>query len=355
MSEMHDLIVSSTEKILKDYCVKELLDQADNGNWSQELWEVLVEAGITLIGIPEEINGVGGDYIDAFHILRLMGTYAAPVPLAETLIVNWLITEYGLEPTVDPVTIAENEPLNVSKTEKSYDVSGVLTNVPYARFATKVLAKAVIDDEEVTVLVDLTSAEIIEKRSLSGEPLDTVIFDNTNVYLDVIDVAHSQYDDETMELGALARATMISGAMERILDLSIQYTSEREQFGRPLNRLQAIQQHLSILAGETAATLAVTNKAIDAYQNGVQKEYIAYAKVQANDATTKFVGIAHQIHGAIGATYEHILHHLTRRLWAWREQNGTEQYWTKVLAEQALQSNDTLWTEVTKQPLLETI
>ena len=51
---------------------------------------------------------------------------------------------------------------------------------------------------------------------------------------------------------------------------------------------------------------------------------IAAAKVRAGEAAGVGAGIAHQVHGAIGFTYEHSLHFATRRLWSWRAEFGTE-------------------------------
>ena len=84
MSEMHEIILDSTNKIFKDLCTKELIDQAEGGKFAEEVWKVLVESGITLVGVPESAGGTGGDYDDAFHILQTAGRYGVPLPLAET-------------------------------------------------------------------------------------------------------------------------------------------------------------------------------------------------------------------------------------------------------------------------------
>ena len=64
--------------------------------------------------------------------------------------------------------------------------------------------------------------------------------------------------------GALARATMMSGALERAMDLAVNYAQERQQFGRPISKFQAVQQNLAVLAGQTAAAVAAANLGIEA-------------------------------------------------------------------------------------------
>ncbi len=57
----------------------------------------------------------------------------------------------------------------------------------------------------------------------------------------------------------------------------------------------------------------------------------AVAKIRAGEAAGKVSEIAHQVHGAIGFTHEHSLHHLTRRLWSWRDEFGIESDWSVEL------------------------
>jgi alkylation response protein AidB-like acyl-CoA dehydrogenase len=58
---------------------------------------------------------------------------------------------------------------------------------------------------------------------------------------------------------------------------------------------------------------------------------VAAAKVRSGEAAGAGAAIAHQVHGAMGFTYEHSLHHRTRRLWAWREEFGNETFWASRL------------------------
>ena len=54
--------------------------------------------------------------------------------------------------------------------------------------------------------------------------------------------------------------------------------------------------------------------------------------------------VAHQAHGAIGFTKEHVLHRFTRRLWAWRDEFGGESEWAFALGEMVARNGpDSLW------------
>jgi alkylation response protein AidB-like acyl-CoA dehydrogenase len=145
---------------------------------------------------------------------------------------------------------------------------------------------------------------------------------------------------------ALLRTGQIAGALDHALELSVGYTRERQQFGRPLAQFQAIQQQLAVLAEETAAAgmaAAAAFKAMDRKEAGFE---IAAAKLRANRAARAATGIAHQVHGAMGFTAEYALHHLTRRLWAWQTEGGNERFWGERLGAQvAALGASSFWTD----------
>jgi acyl-CoA dehydrogenase len=75
---------------------------------------------------------------------------------------------------------------------------------------------------------------------------------------------------------------------------------------------------------------------------------VAAAKIRAGEAAGKVAEIAHQVHGAIGFTHEHSLHRLTRRLWSWRDEFGTESHWSRELGRAVMAAGvDALWPMIT--------
>jgi acyl-CoA dehydrogenase len=138
-----------------------------------------------------------------------------------------------------------------------------------------------------------------------------------------------------------------AGALHAALEKSIEYANSRVQFGKPLARLQAVQQSLAALASEAAA-VNVAGQAAAALEFGDAKFEIAAAKIRANLAIGTGVAIAHLVHGAISFTQEYSLHHLTRRLMGWRNEFGNDAYWSVHLGrEVALLGGQGLWHEMT--------
>jgi acyl-CoA dehydrogenase len=114
----------------------------------------------------------------------------------------------------------------------------------------------------------------------------------------------------------------MAGALLAMSELTVEYTSERRQFGQAVGRFQAVQLHLVRCAEEAALVdLAVQVAAREADRGDARFE-IASAKLLADDAARVASRAAHQAHGAIGMTQEYALHHLSRRLWAWRAEYG---------------------------------
>ena len=184
------------------------------------------------------------------------------------------------------------------------------------------------------------ASEVVHGANLAGEPRDDVRFDGVEV--DARPVALDPA--EVLRRGALARALAMAGALERVLELTVRYAGEREQFGRPIGRFQAIQQELAVLAGEVAAARAAVDQAVA--RPDVLR--IASAKIRTGEAAGRAAEIAHQVHGAIGYTDEHVLHRFTLRLWAWRDEFGSEEEWAVELGRLVAAAPD-LWRLLTEK------
>jgi acyl-CoA dehydrogenase len=309
---------------------------ATEGEWPEPLWQAVENAGY-----GEVLAEGPGAMVEAVTILHAAGYHPAPIPLPETMLARWVCAACGIEAPAGPLTIAPVEPED-KITIAQGAISGNAGLVPWGRRAAAVILFA--DRDAV-----LAQANFVAGVNLAGEPRDDLLTVEpplaTAPLPGDIDAAF------VLRCGALLRAAQMAGAMAAALALSTQYANDRVQFGRPIGKFQAVQQQLALLAEEAAAAqVAVESAAAAVAQSRPSAGFaVAAAKIRAGEAAGKVAEIAHQVHGAIGFTHEHSLHLRTRRLWSWRDEFGSEAYWSLVLGRELLAAGpEGLWPAITR-------
>lgn len=353
MSDFENILIDTTNKIMKDRCTKELVNEAEQGVYPKELWNELEEMGMTRVAVPEEAGGTGFSYKDALNILRIAGEFSAPIPLAETYVGNWFLNENGMELPDGSITVVPTKHVNNVKFEKSgdgYTATGVVTHIPFARNVDSIVVIGKDEsDQAILAVVDRRDVSITEGISLAGEARDEVSFVNVAVSGDKAKVVSEKAIDRLRDLFALSRVVLMAGSLERTLELSIQYAQEREQFGRPIGKFQAVKQQLAVLAAQVASASIAADYAVDSLDKEKDLTHdVAMAKVRIGEAAETATAIAHQVHAAIGFTHEHPLHHNTRRLWTWRDEGGSESYWANLVGKYILSEfKEPVWNFIT--------
>src|SRR3954454_13728118 len=102
----NNIIVDTATRIFQDLCGANTVNEAEQGVWPKALWAALEESGLTLTWVPDELGGAGAALADGFAVLRASGRVTAPVPLAETLMAGWPVTQAGISMPEGPLTIA---------------------------------------------------------------------------------------------------------------------------------------------------------------------------------------------------------------------------------------------------------
>jgi acyl-CoA dehydrogenase len=365
--ESEGLIAETTRRILGDLADPQTINKAGDG-WKAPAWAALEEAGLTLAWVPENLGGAGAELADGFAVLRQAGRFAAAVPIAETLLAGWLLSRAGISApkgamTCGPAREGDRLVLGANGT-----LSGSLRSVPFAKDAKHLAVLARRENGGAGVaLVEVSQVRIAEGTSIGGDPLNAITFAGVRP-LAIKDAPAGVDEQSLLLMGAAVRAMQMAGALEAILELAVAYANERVAFERPIAKFQAVQHNLARLAGEVAVAIAAAGSAADAIANaspGVPPPLtpprkgegdmsrkgdlavfleVASAKIRVGEAATEGAGIAHQVLGAIGFTQEHTLHRFTRRLWAWRDDFGSESAWAVKLGQLvAAKGADGLW------------
>ncbi|MGH3520064.1 MAG: acyl-CoA dehydrogenase family protein [Haloechinothrix sp.] len=309
-----------------------------------KLWRTLESLGLTRLTGAEKNNGSGATWREAATLLNAAAGHAASLPLAEhDVLAGWLLELAGL-PADDAV-----------RTACILDEAGTAHAVPWAREAAQIVVLWNADDGWMVADIPTSEVAIVAGHNVAGETRDTVTADLTTLHGAAVS---SRTADEFFLRGALARTLQTCGAMETVLRLCVSHTTERVQFGRTLSKFQAVQNLVADIAAElslakSAASAAVVEVATSGWGSETLAFAIATAKSCAGHAASVVVRNAHQIHGAIGTTFEHELHEFTKRVLAWRSEFGGVHHWEALLTKAALDAgHDGCWTLVSKGGVL---
>ena len=342
IAEPDSLIERSAQRLFAEQVDRGVRERVEAGAFDSRLWRLAVDAGFTLALATDDAGGIGERWANVAPILHGIGYCQVPLPLAETMVAALLLSTAGLAVPEGPIALAEQgqgNDLRTSGSGAALTVSGTVPHLAWARHARAVLLS--LADGRLA-LVDprargVTCSEALDHARM---PSDTLRFDDAPCIAQA--AAALSLAQPVWALGALARSLMMVGALESALEQSVRYAGERVQFGKPIGRNQALQQQLALMAGDVAAArMAALTAAADAPDSTrpdapAAAFGIAVAKVRCGEAATRACGIAHQVHGAIGFTREHPLHFATRRLWAWREQFGSDAHWAARLGALAI-------------------
>jgi acyl-CoA dehydrogenase len=326
------LLSDTADRVFGDTSTFAAVEQAEADGWAPAMWDAVAETGLAWVSVPEAAGGSGGTLADAIEVLRIAGRHSVPLPLAETgVLAGWLMAGAGLEIPDPAVTVVPGTPRD--------DVAlagGVLTGaahrVPWARAVGRIVVLTDDGGRATVAVVEAGDVRIEPVVNLAGEPRDTVVFDGV-APLALAPAAAGVDADLLRRRGALTRTALMAGALERLEELTLEYTAARRQFGKAVGTFQAVQAHLVHGAQQSAIVSGALATAVRATEIGSARFEIAAAKLLANQAASAATRHAHQAHGAMGMTREYPLHHLTRRLWAWRSEYGDERAWSRTLGE----------------------
>lgn len=350
MNEFQAILTETIQRLLSDHVSRDIIVASEQGEWAQGLWDALEENGLTKVLVSEASGGAGAQWSDAALLIKAAGEHGAPVPFGETIVGAWLLDQAGLSVPDGAITLLDGDSLSLSNQNGELVLDGQIYGVPWARFSKHGVALIQgAQGETQLCCINLEKATLTPAMNIAREGRDALTFSKTTV------VGSAIYSPAVSGLtlchwGALIRSLQMAGALNRLLEQSVAYANERTQFGKPIGKFQAIQQQLSVLATQAAATGVAANYAAQAVEKGTLSHEIAVAKVRADEAANIATSIAHQVHGAIGFTYEHTLHFATRRLWSWRAEYGAGCEWAAELGAQVLQNEpEALWPLVTQK------
>jgi alkylation response protein AidB-like acyl-CoA dehydrogenase len=195
----------------------------------------------------------------------------------------------------------------------------------------------IADGESMSLwLVDGADPGIgIHSRSLLDRSRDVA-----NVVLDDVAARRLELDaaatiSEIATRAAVLVAADALGASERMLQLAVDYSKQRQQFGRPIGSFQAVKHAAAQMLVTVESSLSIVCYAAQSVEEGLTDRAIhaAVAKAQVTGEAAQLADSALTLHGAIGYTWEHDLHLFYKRAKLDRVLFGTPAAWNERIAD----------------------
>ena len=133
--------------------------------WPKALWDALEESGLPAAWVSEDLGGAGAGMADGFAVLRVAGRFAAPAPIAETLIAGWLLGRAGIALPGGPLTVAPVHADGRITLGADGRLGGRARHVPFARNAGHIAVLAARGGEPVAALVATAGLPISQGRA----------------------------------------------------------------------------------------------------------------------------------------------------------------------------------------------
>jgi len=372
LTEEQEMLKKTARDFLTDKCPKTFVKQMEESEtgYSRELWQEMAELGWIGLAFPEKYGGGDMNFLDLAILLEEMGRACLPGPFFSTVVLGGLpILDVASEEHKQEYlpklihgekifTLALNEPTPYLIRGQNYDVSSVTVKaipdegnyilngtkpfVPDAHIADYLLCVTRTKPENgITIfMIDAKNPQINYTllKSIAGDKLCEVVFDQLPVpKANILGRLDQQWSavQKIIERAAVAKCCEMVGNLQRVLEMTLNYAKERKQFDRPIGSFQIIQHYCADMATDVDSARFSTYQAAWMLSKGLPcTKEVAIAKAWIGEASQRVINLAHQIHGAIGATMEHELHHYTRRVKAGELTFGDANFYREVVAKE---------------------
>ena len=303
------------QESVRDFLVNEVTPERIRASWNTDtgrdadLWAQLAELGLTGMTVAEACGGLGLSELDFVLLAQECGYVALPEPLVHTVLVAVpMLQAIGGE-------LATEWLPRVAAGEAKVIV-GLQQNL-------------VVEDAHVADLLLLQQGDTLvaaTPQQVRLQPNASIDLSRRLFVVEVLPGATTVASGaraaalvaDALNRGALGCAAQALGLAQRMIDLSVKYTSERQQFGKPIGSFQAVKHHMANVAVRLEYAKAPTYRAAYAIaeRQVVASHAVSHAKLVACEAANLAAKNCHQVHGAMGYTWEVDLHIFMKKAWA---------------------------------------
>ena len=302
--ELATIVASLLDKRSDSTAVRAAMES--DAGYDESLWQAMCEqVGVAALPVPEEYDGFGASLVETAVVLEELGRNLAPSPLLATAIATSALLLHGTDE---------------QKTE-------LLPRIAAGEIATLVTGELVLEGGTAPIVLRHSDdgLELLEQPGI--ERVDSL--DQTFRLGRLTDAGG--LDDRLRDIAWALTSSLQVGAAQRGLDMTVAYSKERVQFGRPIGSFQALKHRMADLLvlveasrsaswGATAAAAAYVQNPTE-QRAGILARRTAVARSYCSDALDTVASETVQLHGGIAITWEHDAQlvfkraHALSRLW----------------------------------------
>lgn len=342
LTEEQQAIAELAAKLLGDKATPEALraleradGEAGEMRVDNDLWAALADAGLLGVAVPEEHGGAGLGLLELCLVLEEVGRRTAPVPVLASLAFAGLpLVRFGSDeqkaqllpglvsgtfrPTaalVEPLGDLLRPTTTARPVGDDWIIEGTKTNVPAGMIADAALVPATTPDGSVGVfVVVLPSPAVTRVRqdTTTGTPDAQLVFEGVRVGPQAL-LGPADADGTvlrwTIEHATVATCAVMAGLAAEAIRITGEYTSSRQQFGRPIATFQAVGQRAADAYVDTQAVRLTMLQAAWRLSAGLDaRREVAVAKYWAAAGGQRVVHAAQHLHGGVGVDRDYPLH-----------------------------------------------
>lgn len=321
------------QESVRDFLVNEITPDTIRASWetesgrSDDTWAQLTELGLTAMTVPEEFGGLGMNEVDFVLLAQECGYVALPEPLVHNVMV------------AVPLINSLSEALKAEWLPKI--ASGE------AKVAVGLTENVFVEDAHIADLLILQHGN--ELHALSPDQVTLTHNESVDLSRKLFSVAWQPSAatcvasgeqaealvEASLNRGAVATAAQALGLTQRMIEMSVQYTTDRHQFGKPIGSFQAVKHHMANVAVKWEYAKAPVYRAAYAVAHGqsIASLSASQAKLAACEAADLAAKNCIQVHGAMGYTWEVNLHIFMKKAWAFNNTWGDNAFHKNRVAE----------------------
>jgi alkylation response protein AidB-like acyl-CoA dehydrogenase len=316
MSDESELLAATVRALVGKHAgpaaVREAMESARG--YDESLWKLLCDqVGAAALVVPEQLGGAGGELAYAATVLAELGRGLVPTPLLGTTLAELALLAAD-EPDADALgRLAQGTSIGAVVFDPHYVVNG--------------------DIADIIVAVD--GDRLVRWTRFAAHRVDTMDLTRRLAHVEPQQVEPLGADPGIADTAAILLAAEQVGAAARCLELTVEYTKSRVQFGRPVGSFQALKHRLANLYVAVQSAQAVVDDAIT--QPGPTTA--ALARVAASEAFAAVAAEGIQMHGGIAITWEHDMQLYFKRAHGSAQLLGPPREWLRRLEGEALDTS----------------